>query len=80
MRRDINKLAETYDLPESNGQAAAAAAVAMAAAETFRTGQSERFTAEIRKPAATITMNIDGNGAVRVTFENGSTVYATING
>jgi len=75
MRKDINKLADTYDLPDLSsgwGDGGGSGNV-----PNWAIG---RFYGRNPQTGGTIMLDINNNGNVVVTFENGSTNYATLNG
>ncbi|HEY8561094.1 MAG TPA: hypothetical protein VIL74_12035 [Pyrinomonadaceae bacterium] len=77
MRRDLNRLAETYNLPRldggnNNGGGGTGGNVPSWAIGTFY-GRNPQT-------GGTIVLNINRNGSVVITFENGNTEYATLNG
>lgn len=77
MRRDINKLADTYDLPDLAGGGGGGGGGVGGNAPSWAIGT---FYGRNPQTGGTITMTVSGNGSVVFTFENGATNYATING
>jgi len=76
MRRDINKLADTYDLPDLAGNGGGGGG----GGGNVPNWAIGTFYGRNPQTGGTITMTVSGNGSVTFTFENGSSVYATING
>ena len=76
MRKDLNKLADTFDLPlldgSNNNNNNSGGNVPSWAVGTFY-GKSPQ-------DGSTITMTINANGSVNISFNNGSFANATING
>lgn len=77
MRKDLNKLADTYDLPaldgsNNNNNNTGGGNIPDWAIGTFY-GRSPQ-------DGSTITMTINRNGSVNIAFSNGSTASATMNG
>jgi len=72
MRKNINKLADTYDLPDLSGGGGGGGGVPSWAIGTFY-GRNPQT-------GGNITLNINSNGSVVITFENGTTNYADVRG
>jgi hypothetical protein len=80
MRRDINSLAETYNLQRldgGNGNGNGNGNGGYGNAPSWAVG---RFYGRNPQTGGTIILDINNNGSVIVTFENGNTNYASING
>jgi hypothetical protein len=77
MRRDINKLAETYNLAQLDGNGGGGSGEGNGNAPSWAVG---RFYGRNPQTGGTIMLDINRNGSVVVTFENGATNYATLNG
>ena len=79
MRRDINRLAETYNLQrlEGGGGGGNNGGGIGGNVPNWAVG---RFYGRNPQTGGTITLDINNNGSVLVTFENGMTQYATLNG
>jgi len=79
MRRDINRLAETYNLAQldGNGGGGNGGGGGGGNAPSWAVG---RFYGRNPQTGGTIMLDINRNGSVVVTFENGATNYATLNG
>jgi hypothetical protein len=82
MRRDINKLADTYNLPNLSGGGGGGdgggggGGGGRGNAPSWAVGT---FYGRNPQTGGTITLNINSRGAVTITFENGMTEYATMN-
>ncbi|HVE57074.1 MAG TPA: hypothetical protein VNB22_09610 [Pyrinomonadaceae bacterium] len=77
MRRDINKLADTYDLPDLAGGGYGGGGGGGGNAPNWAIGT---FYGRNPQTGGTIVMTVTGNGSVTFTFENGQANYATLNG
>ena len=77
MRRDINSLAQTYNLPQLDGQGGGGGGGGGGNVPNWAIGT---FYGRNPQTGGTITLMIDRNGSVQITFDNGSTVYASMNG
>ena len=75
MRRDINRLAETYNLPRLDGGGGGGGGNGSAPSWAVGT-----FYGRNPQTGGTITLDIRSDGEVIITFENGMTNYATMNG
>jgi hypothetical protein len=76
MRRDINRLAETYNLTRLEGGSGGGGGGG-GNAPSWAVGT---FYGRNPQTGGTIALYINSRGAVTITFENGATEYATING
>lgn len=76
MRRDINKLAETYNLPRLDGSGGGWNDGGGGNVPSWAIG---RFYGRNPQTGGTITLDINRDGRVVVTFEDGTTEYATLN-
>jgi len=80
MRRDINRLAETYNLARldgGGGGGGGGGGIGNGNAPSWAVGT---FYGRNPQTGGTITLNITSRGAVTITFENGNYEYATMNG
>ena len=78
MRRDINKLAETYNLPRLDGTGGGSNdGNGGGNVPSWAVG---RFYGRNPQTGGVIILDINRNGRVTVTFENGNVDYATMNG
>jgi len=78
MRRDINRLAETYNLARLDGTGGGGGGGGGGGnAPSWAVGT---FYGRNPQTGGTITLNINSRGSVAITFENGNTEYATMNG
>jgi hypothetical protein len=76
MRRDINKLADTYNLPQLENWGGGGGGGGGGNVPSWAVGT---FYGRNPQTGGTITLNINSSGSVVITFENGATNYATIN-
>ena len=79
MRRDINKLAETYNLPRLDGTGGGSTD-GNGGGGNVPSWAVGRFYGRNPQTGGAIILDITRNGRVSVTFENGNVVYATMNG
>jgi len=77
MRRDINRLAETYNLPQLGGGGGNNNGGGNGNAPSWAVGT---FYGRNPQTGGAIALNINSRGSVTITFDNGSSEYATING
>jgi len=81
MRRDINKLADTYDLPDlSGGGWNGGGGGGGGTGGNVPSWAIGTFYGRNPQTGGTISFAVNRNGSVVITFENGNTTYATING
>ncbi len=77
MRRDINTLAETYNLPRLDGTGGGNNNGGGGNVPSWAVGT---FYGRNPQTGGTITLDINRNGGVQITFEDGTTFRATMNG
>ena len=83
MRNDLNTLADTFDLPGLNGGGWTGGGGWNGGGNTGGVVPSwavGSFSARNPQNGGTIYMNVQSNGTVTLTYDNGAPIYATMNG